>query len=422
MKKLFGHPVFQNALALYVVQIADYVLPMLTIPYLARVLQPEGWGLVLYTQAFAIWLGLIFEYGFTLSVTREIARLGGAGADRTKVGELVSGVAGASLVLTAGSVVICLMAGMVVPEFRRQPHLLWTGWALAMVQGLRPMWYFQAIEKQRLPSALTLAGRLVFTGLVFMLVRDRVDAYWVLYLQLISGLSIFLILAVVVWRQVQFPRPTWPRTVHALRLGWSMFLFRSAVSLYTSLNTFLLGWFVPAAQVAFFGGPERLMKAAISGLSPLTQALYPRMARMVASDRKSAGRMARLGLLGIGGMSVFSCVLVVFLAPWMVKVALGSGYEPAIPVLQILALQLPLIGISNVLGIQWMLPLGMDAEFNRIILMAGLLNLCLAVPFTLQWGPSGMAISAVAAEVFVVGGQWYAIGRSPHTFWKESSQ
>jgi len=422
VKKLFGHPVFQNALSLYVVQIADYVLPMLTIPYLARVLQPDGWGLVLYTQAFATWLGLVFEYGFTLSVTREIARLGGADADRAKVSDLVSGVAGASLLLIAGSLVICVLTGMAVPEFRRHPHLLWTGWALAMVQGLRPMWYFQAIEKQRLPAALTLTGRLIFTGLVFVLVRSKGDAYMVLYLQLVSGLAIFLILAAALWRQVRFPRPTWQRTVHALRLGWSMFLFRSAVSLYTSLNTFLLGWFVPAAQVAFFGGPERLMKAALSGFSPLTQALYPRMARLVTSDRSGAGRMARLGLASIGGMGAVGCVLVLFLAPWIVKVALGASYEPAVPVLRILALQLPLIGISNVLGIQWMLPLGMDAEFNRIILMAGLLNLCLAVPFTLQWGPSGIAMSAVAAEVFVVGGQWYVIGRSPHTFWKESSK
>src|SRR5665213_964913 len=93
IKRYLRHPVFQNALALYSVGFAEYILPMITIPYLARVLQPAAWGTVVYAQNFAGWMILVLQYGFGFSATRDIARR------RDEPGhhaEVVSGVAGAN--------------------------------------------------------------------------------------------------------------------------------------------------------------------------------------------------------------------------------------------------------------------------------------------------------------------------------------
>ena len=61
-----------NATALYAAHIAGLVVPLLTIPYLARVLRPTGWGLVVFAQSFGAWLALVMEYGFDLSGTRAV--------------------------------------------------------------------------------------------------------------------------------------------------------------------------------------------------------------------------------------------------------------------------------------------------------------------------------------------------------------
>ncbi|WP_461786004.1 oligosaccharide flippase family protein, partial [Prosthecobacter sp.] len=72
--QLLRQKLVQNALALYGVTIANALLPLVLIPYLARVLRPDAWGMVLFAQTAAIWLGLLVEYGFAYSATREVAR------------------------------------------------------------------------------------------------------------------------------------------------------------------------------------------------------------------------------------------------------------------------------------------------------------------------------------------------------------
>lgn len=93
--------------------------------------------------------------------------------------------------------------------------------------------------------------------------------------------------------------------------------------------------------------------------------------------------------------------MVFVLAPLLVRTLLGQAYEPAVPVLRILALLPPLIGISGILGIQWMVPLGLDKAFNAIIVIAGLANMGLAVLLAPNLKAEGMAWSVVSAEAFV---------------------
>jgi PST family polysaccharide transporter len=103
--------------------------------------------------------------------------------------------------------------------------------------------------------------------------------------------------------------------------------------------------------------------------------------------------------MGAGGVLLG---LVAYLgAPFLVRILLGPMFDPTVPVLRVLALLLPLIAVSNVLGIQWMLPLGLDHVFNRIILAAGVLNLSLAYWLAPRFAEMGMAWAVVIAEGFV---------------------
>ncbi|MCY3131480.1 flippase, partial [Acinetobacter baumannii] len=144
-------------------------------------------------------------------------------------------------------------------------------------------------------------------------------------------------------------------------------------------NTFILGLFAPPQVVGYYAGAEKISKAFLGLLAPVSQALYPRLSHLVRNAPQEAARLARLGLwtMGLGGVVLGLGVLA--LARLLVRFLLGEGYEPAVLPLRILALLLPLIALSNVLGIQWMLPLGLDRSFNAIIVGAGLVNLALAV-------------------------------------------
>src|SRR5271170_3117675 len=98
-RRLSRHPVAKNMLALYGIQFAGYVIPLATLPYLARVLRPERFGLLLFAQSFAMWASITFEYGFNLSATREVAQ---NRQNQNALASTAAGVLGAKLMLLAG--------------------------------------------------------------------------------------------------------------------------------------------------------------------------------------------------------------------------------------------------------------------------------------------------------------------------------
>jgi PST family polysaccharide transporter len=190
-----------------------------------------------------------------------------------------------------------------------------------------------------------------------------------------------------------------------------MFLFRGSVTLYTTGNAFILGLFVAPRYVGYYAGAEKISKAFLGLLNPVSQSFFPRLSHLVQHARDRAARLLRvsLGLMGTGSLALG---LVVFaLAPTLIRLILGPGYTEAVPVLRVLSLLIPLIAVSNVLGIQWMLPLGLDRVFNQIIFAAGILNMALAVVLAPLFAQMGMAWAVVTSETFVTCGLYWSIRR-----------
>jgi len=415
MSRLLKGRTAQNLLALYGVQFANYLLPLVTLPYLARVLGPQGWGALAVVQSFSQYLSLLIEYGFNLSATREVAR---HRADPNKLAQLLAGVLGAKICLSLLAILLTLGLSAWVDNLGRDPRLLWAGvfWAVAL--AFSPVWFFQGLERLRLVAGLEVGTKLIALLLIFTLVREAADAWKVLFLQglasaLASGLALFL-----AYREVGFRWPGWHSVGEALRSGWSLFFFRAAVSLYTVGNVFILGLFVAPQQVAYYAGAERLTKAFLGLLEPLNRTFFPRLSHLIAHSARDAAQLAArvVGIMGLGGL--IGAGLVAALAPWIVKLLLGPGYEAAVPVMRILALLLPMIALSNALGIQWMLALGLDRPFNAVILAAGLLNLGLALVLVPKLAYVGMAYAVVLVEVFVTGGMLLYLWLTGKTPWQ----
>jgi len=419
MRRYLRHPVVHNALALYGIQFAEYVLPMITVPYLARVLLPAGWGLVVFAQGFSGWLSLVLEYGFGFSATREIAR---SRDDPEHSAKMVAGVVGANILLLIAATVVSFACYFLVPSFHANPIYLWLAFVIALTQGIRPLWYFQGLEQMTFPAWLNVAGRLGVTVGIFLWVKTADSGWKVLALQSIAGVIVSGIILAAMYRKIPFRRPSLDLSIQALQTGWTMFLSRSAISLYTMANIFILGLFTNTTEVAYYGGAERINRAVLGLLQPISQALYPRMSNLALRNKERAAEAARLGLIVFGGFGLLAGAGLALLAPIVIRILLGAEYQPAVMVFRVLTLIVPLIALSNVLGIQWMLPFGMDRAFNRIILGAGVLNVCLAVYLAPRFGSMGMAWSVVAAEGFVTLGMWFVLRRSGREFWTRKQE
>jgi len=398
VRYLLHHTLSQNIAALYGIQFVRSVLPLITVPYLARVLGPGGWGLIAFVQAFGRYSTLVVEYGFGISGTREVAR---HRDDSHTLAEFVAGVLGARLVLACTCVGFAIVVRSHVELLQRNPLYFWAGLFAAVAQAFSMTWYFQGLERMRVAATIEAAAGVLATLGIFWLVGDPASGWVVLG---VNGMCSFLAAMVglgLAYRDLPIQRPRLISVRNALRAGWAMFLFTGSVTLYTAGNSFILGLFVSPVVVGYYAGAEKIARALLALLSPVAAALYPRLSFLAKHQRMKAARLARAGVCLMGSGGVVLGVFVLCLAPQLIGLLLGPGFESAIPVLRVFSLLPPLIALSNAFGLQWMLPLGMDRAFNLIVLLAGIVNLSLAWVLAPRFGQMGMAWAVVAAELLV---------------------
>jgi PST family polysaccharide transporter len=385
----------------------NLALPLATIPFLARTLGPSAWGGVLAAQAFAVWTAVLLDYGFTLSATREIARQ----PSRAAASTVVAGVFAAKLILVACSLLMWLVATLSIPIFRDDPVLALLGWAAGVAQSVNPLWYFQGIQRLKAPSSAYVGGRILSVVAIFALVRAGSDDWIVLAAQASASAMAAIFSLVLQYRSVKWLPPTWAGAKSALRQGRSMFVYRGAVSLYTVANPIIVSLFLPTSQVALYGGAERLSRAALSGFGPISQAVYPHVTYLVTRDLRDAARVALRSLAALVTIGIGGATIGWIAAPLVISTLLGPDFGPSVNVLRILLLSFPAIGASTVLGIQWMVPLGMDRPFTVLVVVAGAVNIILAVALVPTFGISAMAWSVVIAETLVTVGMGVTLWR-----------
>jgi PST family polysaccharide transporter len=395
VRRLLTHSVAKNAAALYGVQFAGYVIPLVTLPYLARVLHAEAFGLVLFAQSFALWASITLEYGFNLSATREVAQNRG---DRNALAATAAEVLGAKLILFSGFVLIAGIAAITVVNFRQHPgYLLWAI-IQALAFGLSPFWYFQGTERMVRAVLVQLFARIAATIAIFIVVRIPGDGWKALAWQAAAGCAIVFIQTLWMYSEIDFQRPGWKRSVRALRAGWHMFVFRGANNIYGTANAFILGLFVPSVQVGYFGGAERIAKAVLGLTLPFTQAFYPHMSRVVSQSGPKASRLARWTIPIVGLVGLILAVALALLAPLAISLILGRGYQASVRVLYVFALILPLNAVNEALIMHWMLPRGMERAVGVITSGAILINIISASFLAPVYAQIGMAWAILIAE------------------------
>lgn len=400
LRRLARHPITQNAAALYGVQAALYLLPLVTLPYLARVLGPQGLGRAVFVQSFSFVLALIIEYGFIASATRAVST---ARDDPAALARIVAGVLGAKTALIAFATTVALLALALVPSFRSHPDLLGFAWALGVCQGLFPVWYFLGVERVKVLGVIDVGVRLAGAVGMLLFVRGPQDirvllAIWTLQAFVSSG-----VLNLLLYRSVPFRRPRRPEIAESLKRGRTLFVATSAVTLYTSANVFLLGLVLPAAQVGIFAAGERIVRAAGRLTTPIAAATFPRATFLIDRGREArAQRLATLTLLALFGIGCAGSLLLAVLATPITKLLFGPGYGESAAVMRVLGLLLPLIGISGAIAQAWLIPRGLDRQAGGIVVVAGVLNVILVPLLAPSVGVLGIAALLVALESMIV--------------------
>jgi PST family polysaccharide transporter len=397
------HPLLHHQVgALGIANVVAMAAPLVVVPYLARVLGAEAWGPVLLAQALAAWVVLLLDFASDLHGARAV------GAATTEaLAPVVWGVQRGKLLLVGPALLLLAAASWGVPALRAAPLLAaWTAVA-AVARGLSPVWAYVALERPRGALLVDTGTRVAAALGVMLVVRTPRDGWLVLALQ---GAGTAVGTAWLWWRlRTLLPPPTAPggslwlqEARQALVRGRTLFAFRALGTVYQQGALLLLGALAPASAVAAYGAADRLVRAALNLLEPLSRALLPRLSRWHVDGAPQWERTVTrlLWWLGVGGWVAAGTVLAI--APWGIALLLGPGYDQAALVLRLLAPVLPLVAVATVLGFYWALPAGRDALLLRGTALAGGINLLLVAVLVPRWGALGMAGAVVAAEAVMV--------------------
>jgi len=410
LRQALRHPVSQNVIGLYWLQIATFIVPMVTLPYVARVLRPSSFGLVIFSQGFSFVLLVFIDWGFTYHGVRAAAA---NQMETEQLAEVVRRVRGAQLLLSAMSLLVALVALFVIPKFTAHPVFLLLAWVAAVASGLSPGWFFLGTEKMRLNALVQLCFRVTGAALTFLLVTGPSQAWIVMALFAASSIAGWIASDLMMYRRVPFRPPQLRPAFGEVKRAATLFVGTVAAVLYTSFNVVLLGLFEPTASVAHFGAAERIVRVSLTVLGPIGMAAYPRLAALqAANERERARRLVTIAvavvtipaLLLAGGLALF--------APLIIRIIFGHRYVHAsVPILRVLVLIIPVSTVGVVAG-SWLMTLHMDRTVVMIVLRAGILNVALGCVLTPLLGPIGMAWSVIAAEATAALGGIIAVKRT----------
>lgn len=392
---------FRNAAALYTQQLGLILLPLVTIPYLVRVLGAAGYGSVAFSQSLVAYFAVGVDFGFAWSATRKISV---NRHDPLAISRIAAGVWAAKFTLFAVGAVLLACLILATPLLHQWVHLLILLYASLLGNVLFPGWLFQGMERLGAATALALACRVLAVAATFLLVRRPGDV--VLYVAILAasgiatGVAGFLAARRMFCLQLILPKL---RDLHeALREGWTLFVSHAAVAVYTAGNAFILGMLGTPSAVGYYSAAERLVRGVTALPAPLSQALYPALSRLAAASPAAAARWSGRMLAVMGVVGLLLSAVIFFAAPWIVGTIFGFGFTPAVAPLRVLAALPLLVGLNNVLGVQTLLPFGRDRAFTAILVAAGALDVTLAVLLVPEWQQTGMAVAVAASELFVV--------------------
>jgi len=404
IKNLLNSPtkkrLIENFCSLSILQVLDYFLPLITLPYLVRILGPEKFGLIAFAQSLIVYFLVLTNYGFNLSATREISI---NREKEEKVSEIFSSVMIIKFLFGVLSFVILILMLFFIPKFGSNWLIYIFSFGIILGNILFPVWFFQGMEKMKYITIVNIVAKTFFTICIFIFIKEMNDY---LYVPLINSLGYLVaggVSLIIVFKnfKLKFILPTIKTIKYQLKEGWHIFISTAAVTLYTTSNTFILGIFTNNTIVGYYSAGEKIVKAAQKLLVPISQTVYPYISKLASESKERAlGFIRKLTkIVGIGSFIV-SFFIFIFASP-IVNIILGEQYQQSVIVLKILAFLPFIITLSNVFGTQTMINFNLKKDLSRILISAGILNIILSLSLTPFYKHIGISISCLITEIFV---------------------
>jgi O-antigen/teichoic acid export membrane protein len=390
-----------NVASLFSVQIANFLLPLLTVPYVVRIIGPANLGLLNFSQAYVTYFSLLINYGFDMAAVRSIAA---NRDDKEATNKIFSQVMAGKTILWVLSTIIFTVVSLSNTEFRQHLFLHVCTYLVCIGTVLSPFWLYQAMEDLGRVAIFNLAVKLIFSLSVLLLIRHAEDYFYQNLAISVSQIAVSVAALYVAMRRfgIRFTWPTRPELLNRFKEDRTIFFSSVMITIYASSNVFFLGLLAPAYNVGIYSAGTRLegMAETFVGLA-LNQAFFPIVANAFGQGREQGLRMVRNTFFPLFILMSVVCLGLWVVAPLFIELLYGAKFLGSISVLRIVCVLPLIIGMSNLLGMHTMLNLRMDKAFFMVTAIGSVIGVALNMLLIKKFAHLGAAYALVITELYI---------------------
>lgn len=411
IRGLIERPSVKNGMWMYLLQLFNTVIPLLTLPYVTRILGRDGYGLFSIALNFVGYLQVVVEYGFGMSATRKVAVR--AGDDHDLLERTFSCVLFARVALTVACFAVTAVYCLFNTSLVVQCTCLAVMFSSILGYCVQQNWLFQGMQDMKFISIVNIVGRTVSTVLIFLLVKRADDLYLYCLLYSVSPIISGFAGLIVAKRAyaLKVIRVGVGDVLAELKDGFFVFTTQLSSKVFGAIGVTILGVFCVPEVVGSFAAIQKIPTMMMMLWAPVSQVLYPIASRRL-SQSFSAGyafvmRVRRYALLTFGA----ACLVIALFSHFIVTLAFGPEYGRdfywTIPLLGWL-----LAGINNnFFGIQVLLGSGHDKEYSTCFQIGVAATLVLNLVLIWLFGGDGAAWAPLASELVLTALLYRQVGR-----------
>lgn len=396
-----------------ILTMSSFIFPLISFPYVSRILLPEGTGKVSFATSLIAYFTMFAQLGIPTYGVRACARVRD---DRKELTRTAQELLIINLVMTALSYAALIGALIFVPRLR-QERALYLLVSLSMLFTTIGMeWLYKALEQYTYITVRSIAFKLVALIAMFVLIHSRED--YVIY----GGITILASSASGIFNFFHARRFIALRPVGGyhfkphLKAVAVFFAMACASTVYTNLDTVMLGFMTSDETVGYYNAAVRIKSILVSIVTSLGAVLLPRASYYVEHGQMEQFRkITRKALNFVFLAAVPMMIYFILFAKQGIFLLSGENYAGSVIPMQWIMPTLLFIGLSNVLGIQILVPLGRERVVLWSIVAGAAVDVVLNVLLIPRFGASGAAAATSAAELVVLAVQFVVLGKEART-------
>lgn len=386
---------------------SNFLFPLITFPYVSRVLLPEGVGRVAFAQSIIEYFLAIATFGVVGYGVRACAQ---ARDDKERLSKTVHEIFIINLIMAGISYILFFILLYSVARIHQDFSLFLVVSLSILFTVLGIEWLYKGIENYQYITIRSIIFKFISLALIFIFVKDKDDYIY------FAGISVFALVGSSILNLINARKIIFFKRYenYELRKHFLPMLFLCLTSLsyalYITANETILGFLSNHQNVGIFSVALRVKGILLTFIVALGVVLMPRLSYYIENDlMEEFIDVLNKSMSFIIFISFPTAVFFYVYSQEVIFVLVGNDFINSILILKVIIWGIVVTGITNVLGVQVLLPLKKDKQFFLSIFCAAILNITLNFILVPKLGALGSAISLLSAEILVLLIQMYML-------------